>query len=160
MESSCVYGSHYSLFIYSTSKICIKVFKAKCGDKIYMWVMVFSATGRCIRWCCCYCILNGLFCKRDSHSHLLKNTNKFWLMIPAFYHFTIEFTTRETITTKTKHFVFFGIFVKAKVEIIEAATSDTESYFPTGTKRLIRILKRTLWDEHMFYTFPVFYRNK
>jgi len=44
-------------------------------------------------------------------TQLLKNTNKFWLK-PAFYHFTIEFSTQETITTKTKHFVFFKIFVK------------------------------------------------
>jgi len=66
-------------------------------------------------------------------------------MKPAFSYSTIEFSTQETITTKTKHFVFFfGFFVKAKLEIIEAATSDTESYFPTGTKRLIKILKRTL----------------
>ena len=63
-------------------------------------------------------------------TQLLKNTSKFWLK-PAFYHFTIEFSTQETITTKTKHLCFFGIFFKAKVEIIKAATYDTESYFPT-----------------------------
>jgi hypothetical protein len=38
----CVYGSHQSLLLFIQHlNICIKVFKAKCGDKIYMWVMVF-----------------------------------------------------------------------------------------------------------------------
>jgi len=44
----CVYGSliiPIPLFIQHLN-ICIKVFKAKCGDKVYMWVLVFS--GRCV----------------------------------------------------------------------------------------------------------------
>ena len=39
----CVYGSliiPIPLFIQHLN-ICIKVFKAKCGDKVYMWVLVF-----------------------------------------------------------------------------------------------------------------------
>jgi len=43
LESSCVYGSLITpipLFIQHLN-ICIKVFKAKCGDKVYMWVLVF-----------------------------------------------------------------------------------------------------------------------
>jgi len=45
----CIWLSLLSPYLFNASKICIKVFKAKCGDKIFMWVMVFSATGRCIR---------------------------------------------------------------------------------------------------------------
>ena len=107
MESSCVYDSHHSLPLFIQHlNICIKVFKAKCGDKIYMWVMVFLRLE--------YVSTNVAYLMDFSETRftrLLKNTNKFWLK-PAFYHFTIEFSTQETITTKTKHFVFFKIFVK------------------------------------------------
>ena len=99
----------------------------------------FSATGTCIRCCC---ILNGLFRKRFTHTHLLKNTNKFWLMITAFYHFTTEFSTRETITTKTKHFVFFWKFFQSKSWNYRSCNIWHRKLFSyPGTKRLIRILK-------------------
>ena len=41
--------------------------------------------------------------------------------------------------------------------ILEAATSDTESYFPTGTKRLIiRTLKSEMWRKSPWTCFIPF----
>jgi len=69
-------------------------------------------------------MLNGLFWK-EIHQELLKNTNKFWLKKTAFYHFTIEFSNRKSIATKSKHFfVFFSpnIFQKSKSLRLEQPT--------------------------------------
>jgi len=56
----------------------------------------------------------------------------------------LSFLPKKQSPAKPSILCFLNICQKAKIEIIEAATSDRESYFPSGTKRLIRILKRTI----------------
>ena len=52
--------------------------------------------------------------------------------------------------------VFIQSFVRSK-NILEAATSDTECYFPTGTKRLIiRTLKSEMWRKSPWTCFIPF----
>lgn len=134
MESSCVYGSHHSLPLFIQHlNICIKVFKAKCGDKIYMWVMVFLRLEDVSTN-----VAYLMDFSETRFTRLLKNTNKFWLK-PAFYHFTIEFLPEKQSPPKPSILCVFLNCQKGKVEIIESATSNRESYFPSGTKRLIRI---------------------
>jgi len=78
-------------------------------------------------------------------------------MIPAFYHFTfLSLQPKKQSPPKTSILCFFKV-LSDQNKILEAATSDTESYFPTGTKRLIiRTLKSEMWRKSPWTCFIPF----
>ena len=154
-----------SPYLFIRINICIKVFKTKCGDKILMWVTVFWMDWKMYLL---KMLLLLMLRKRRRKIKMDFLQMRFaltcsktqlsfdWWYLPSIILPFWVYNPRNNHRQNQAFCVFIQSFVRSK-NILEAATSDTESYFPTGTKRLIiRTLKSEMWRKSPWTCFIPF----